>query len=133
MPVPCVHLLSARLCRFRVFLGNDSQFLDDFRLGGKTAFGVFRVDQFICCHDIENATACRNNFRVVAECTSNDGRQTGGPRQVVSTRTVFDDDLHGCFPRLRRLRLAIEMPVSRLATPCDLAGAHGLDAASRYD
>jgi hypothetical protein len=38
----------------------------------------------------------------VAECTSNDGRQTGGPRQIVSTRTVFDDDLHGGFPRMRR-------------------------------
>jgi hypothetical protein len=83
-------------------LGNDSQFLDDFGLGGKSAFGVFRIDQLICCRDIENAIAPRNNFRVVAERTSNDGRQTGGPRQIVSTRTVFDDDLHGGSPRMRR-------------------------------
>ena len=44
--------------------------------------------------DFECAARARYELRRNADFVFNLGRQTGGPRQVVSTHAVFDRDLH---------------------------------------
>jgi hypothetical protein len=55
---------------------------------------VLGVDQRAVCGDIEDAAAALDELRLYAQMFGNFGRQTGGPRQIVSAHAVLDRDAH---------------------------------------
>ena len=55
---------------------------------------MLRVDQRAVCRDVEYAGASLDELRLDAELARNIGRQTGGPREVVSLDAVLDRDAH---------------------------------------
>jgi hypothetical protein len=56
-------------------------------------------------HDLEAAAARRNQLDLrLGKLVSNLGRQTDGPRFVVSNRAVLDRDLHGGSGECRSAR-----------------------------
>ena len=74
-----------------------AQSLDDFGGGRKAAGAVPRINEFAAGSDIEHAGASLDEFGFTAECAFDFGRQTGGLRQIVSSRAVGDGNLHGVF------------------------------------
>ena len=71
----------------------------DFAVFRKSPNAIFREDHVAVQDDIVNTVSTRNEFRVRAKFRLNLDRQTGGPREVVSTRAVGNRDLHNAlFP-----------------------------------
>src|SRR6187455_3044742 len=75
-------------------LRHAPQRLEKVRVLRKTARAVFRVDEDTVSLDIEYATAALDELRLHAKLARNVGRQTGGPRQIVSLHTVLDGNVH---------------------------------------
>ena len=74
-----------------------AQSLDDFGGGRKAAGAVPRINQFTAGGNIEHAGGPFDELGLNAEYAFDFSRQTGGLRQIVSSRTVGDGDLHGEF------------------------------------
>ena len=73
------------------------QSLDDFGGGRKAAGAVPRINQFTARGNIEHASSAFDEVGFNADCLFDFRRQTGGLRQIVSSRAVGDGDLHGVF------------------------------------
>jgi len=73
------------------------QSLDDFGGGRKAAGAVPRINQCTAGSNIEHAGGPFDELAFNTECAFDFRRQTGGLRQIVSSRTVGDGDLHGEF------------------------------------
>jgi hypothetical protein len=71
------------------------QHLDDLALGGKATFFAFREEGLIADADDEDAAAAADELTIEAEAVFDGGRQTGGPREVVSNAAVIDSNGHG--------------------------------------
>ena len=61
----------------------------------ESVFVVFREDLLPVNHDVEDAAAPADQFRVESQFRLDLGRQTGGPGEVVSLHAVTDLDVHG--------------------------------------
>jgi hypothetical protein len=68
----------------------------------KAAFAVLGKNQNTVGGNIEDAAAAFEKFGLYSELLGNIGRQTGGARQIISTRAVFDRDMHQSSPVLKR-------------------------------
>lgn len=65
----------------------------------EAALVVLRVHHLAVGFDVEDAAATRNELGLDAKLLLYVGRQTGGPRRVVSDLAIGDADLHGCKVR----------------------------------
>ena len=74
-----------------------AQSLEDFGGGRKAAGAVPRINQFTAGSNIEHAGGPFDELGFNTECAFDFRRQTGGLRQVVSSRAVGDGNLHGVF------------------------------------
>jgi hypothetical protein len=63
---------------------------------------VLGKNQSTVGRNIEDAAATLDKFRLHSELPKNVGRQTGGARQIISTRAIFDRDMHQSSPVLKR-------------------------------
>lgn len=68
---------------------------EDLVLFGEASDAVLREDQAIVLVDVEDPAVPADEFRFRAGRFLDPGRQTGGPRQVVSATAVVDRDRHG--------------------------------------
>jgi hypothetical protein len=78
---------------------------DDLALVGKAAGLVLRIDANVAGKHVEDAAAAANQFRIVPQLRLDLGRQTGGPREIVSDAAVVNDDVH--FVSLALIRTAV--------------------------
>lgn len=79
----------------------------------------FLEDRLAIDCDFKAPTGARQQADVGAnKCFPNLGRQTGGPRLVVSKRTVFDADLHGALGQSQQ---QLSQRVDGTATPARFA------------
>src|SRR5687768_14739725 len=79
-------------------LRHGTQALQHLGVFGEAACLVFGVDQRAVRGDIEYAAAALDQLGLRAELLRDLGRQTGGPRQVVSALAVLDGDAHRRAP-----------------------------------
>ena len=79
------------LCAFL----HPAKFVDDLSLGGKASLIVFREDALVVDSDVEDAAASAHDLTVDSQFLLDLGRQTGGPRQIVSDAAVVDSYVHG--------------------------------------
>lgn len=68
----------------------------------KAALAVLGKNQNTVGRNIEDAATTLDKFRLHSEFLKNIGRQTGGARQIISTRAIFDRDMHQSSPVLKR-------------------------------
>jgi hypothetical protein len=83
-----------------------SQFLDDLFLVREASLVVLGENLLIAGDDLEDAAAAADELRLDAELRFDFGRQTGGPRKVVSNAAVMDGDVHR-FPQMIFTRMAV--------------------------
>ena len=78
-----------------------AQSLNDLGSVREAAFAVLgKYHNAVGCN-IEDAAATLDKFRLHFEFLKNIGRQTGGARQIISTRAIFDRDMHQSSSVLR--------------------------------
>ena len=61
---------------------------------GKSPFGLLGEDQLVIDEDVEDASSALDELGVLACLLLDGGRQTGGPRKIISGRAIRDRDLH---------------------------------------
>jgi hypothetical protein len=79
-----------------------AQSLNDLGSVRKAAFAVLGKNHDTINGNIENAAAAFDEFGLHSELLKNIGLQTGGARQIISTRAIFDRDMHQSSPVLKR-------------------------------
>ena len=81
-------------------LRQAAQRLQNLSVIRKAARAVLGVDQRPIGSYIEDAAAAFDELRLYAQLLGNFGRQTGGPRQIVSAYAVLDRDAHVGLPEV---------------------------------
>jgi len=92
-PHPCGMLIRIKVVKGELSL--FTQLAHDLARFGKSPRLVLRVDEITIDHDVKDAAASRYERRLLAECSPQFIRQTGGTGFIVSLYTVTDFDLHG--------------------------------------
>jgi hypothetical protein len=85
---------------------------DDFGGLGEAAVAVLGEDELAVGDDVEDAVIALEELRLDAERLPDVGRQTGGPRQIVSAYAVLDGDVHR-HASMGRVALGVNQPQPR--------------------
>jgi hypothetical protein len=85
-------------------LGGGAKRFEDLVFGRIATGLVLREDELAVAVDIEDSGVSALERRLDAECGTDRGRQTGGPRKIVSTSAVGDLDAHVLASRRREYR-----------------------------
>jgi hypothetical protein len=72
----------------------SAELIEDFLLGWKTSLVVLRENFLVIDSDIEDPAAAAHELAFHSERFLDFGRQTGGPRKVISDAAVIDFDFH---------------------------------------
>jgi hypothetical protein len=74
------------------------ELLDDLALGGEATLVFLGEERLVFDAHHEDAAAAADQIAVIAKRLLDFGRQTGGPRKVVSNAAVIDSNAHQRSP-----------------------------------